>query len=196
VKRLETEIERAERVVAQTSRRLRGEETIADRVVSLCDFDARPIRRGKPQKPTEFGYKTAIADTAEGFVVGHQVHLGNPFDTETLRPVLQQAKSIGMRVRTVFADRGFGNEVADGLIEAEGIPDRVIPRVGRAAPVESTRSWRRRYRWRAGAEGRISHLKRRFGLGRTRLKGFTGARIWAGYGILASNLNRLVALTG
>ena len=76
----------------------------------------------------------------------------------------------------------------------DGIPDRVIPRVGRAAPAESTRNWRRRYRWRAGAEGRISHLKRRFGLGRTRLKGFTGARIWAGYGILASNLNRLVAL--
>ena len=139
VKRLETEIERAERVVAQTSRRLRGEETIADRVVSLCDFDARPIRRGKPQKPTEFGYKTAIADTPEGFVVGHQVHLGNPFDTETLRPMLQQAKSIGMRVRTVFADRGFGNEVADAVIEAEGIPDRVIPRVGRAAPAESAR---------------------------------------------------------
>lgn len=195
VKRLATEIERAERVVAQTTRRLQGEEVIADRVISLCDFDARPIRRGKPQKPTEFGYKVAIGDTPEGFVVA-QVHCGNPFDSDTLQPLLKQAKAIGMRVRTVFADRGFGNQAADAAIRAEAIPDQVIPRVGKAAPVEASRSWRRRYRWRAGAEGRISHLKRQHGLNRTRLKGYSGARIWAGYGVLASNLNRMVALAG
>ena len=194
VRQLAKEIERAERVVIQTTRRLAGETSLADRVVSLCDFDARPIRRGKPQKPTEFGYKVAVGDTPEGFVVGHQVHLGNPFDADTLQPLLQQAKAIGMRVRTVFADRGFGNEAADAVIEAEAIPDKVIPRVGKAAPVEATRSWRRRYRWRAGAEGRISHLKRRYGLDRTHLKGYAGAQIWAGYGILACNLDRMVAL--
>lgn len=196
VKRLASEIERAERVVTQTTRRLQGETSIADRVVSLCDFDARPIRRGKPQKPTEFGYKVAVGDTPEGFVVAHEVHRGNPFDADTLQPLLQQAKAIGMRVRTVFADRGFGNEAGDAAIRAEAIQDQVIPRVGRPAPVEATRSWRRRYRWRAGAEGRISHLKRQYGLGRTRLKGHNGARIWTGYGVLASNLTRLVALAG
>jgi IS5 family transposase len=194
VRHLAQEVERVERVVMQTTRRLAGETVIAYRVVSLCDFDARPIRRGKPQKPNEFGYKVAVGDTPEGFVVAHQVHLGNPFDTETLRPILKGAKAIGMRVRTVFADRGFGNEAADAAIAAEGIPDQVIPRVGKAAPVEATRSWRRRYRWRAGAEGRISHLKRRFRVNRTRLKGHTGAQIWMGYGVLASNLSRMAAL--
>ncbi len=193
---LAIEIKRAERVVEQTTRRLQGETSITDRVVSLCDFDARPIRRGKPQKPTEFGYKVALGDTPEGFVVAHQVHLGNPFDADTLQPLLQQAKAIGMRVRAVFGDRGFGNEVADAAIQAEAIPDKVIPRVGRPAPAEATRSWRRRYRWRAGAEGRISHLKRQYRLCRTRLKGYSGAQIWAGQGILASNLNRLVLLAG
>ncbi len=69
VKRLAQEIERAERVVMQTTRRLQGETSIADRVVSLCDFDARPIRRGKPQRPNEFGYKVAVGDTPEGEVV-------------------------------------------------------------------------------------------------------------------------------
>ncbi len=196
VRQLSQEIDRAERVVMQATRRLAGESSIPDRVVSLCDFDARPIRRGKPQQPNDFGYKVALGDTPEGFVVAHQVHLGNPFDTDTLRPLLQQAKAVGMRMRTVFADRGFGNEAADAIIQAEAIPDKVIPRVGKAAPVEATRSWRRRYRWRAGAEGRISHLKRRYGLNRTRLKGYAGAQIWAGYGVLASNLDRMVALAG
>jgi IS5 family transposase len=100
-----------------------------------------------------------------------------------------------MRMRTVLADRGYGNVVADAILAGHGITDKVVPRVGTAAPVERTRAWRRRYRFRAGAEGRISHLKRRHGLSRTRLKGHTGATIWAGYGVLAHNLDRMVALS-
>jgi IS5 family transposase len=58
-RRLAHEIAGAERVTAQTARRLGGEPTIPDRVISLSDTDARPIRRGKPQRPTEFGYKAS-----------------------------------------------------------------------------------------------------------------------------------------
>lgn len=194
ISRLATDIERAERVVDQSKRRAAGEDTIPNRMISLCDIDARPIRRGKLRNPTEFGYKLAVGDTPEGFVVAHEVHHGNPHDTNTLGSLLNQAKAIGMRVVTVLADRGFGSEAADQIIAAAGIRDKVIPRVGRADPIEATRSWRRRYRWRAGAEGRISHLKRRFGWNRTRLKGHTGARIWSGYGVLASNIGRMAAL--
>jgi IS5 family transposase len=195
VARLADEIERAERVIKQTTRRLAGERIIPDRVISLADTDARPIRRGKPQRPTEFGYKVSIADTPEGFVVSHQVYIGAPADTDTLGPALDGAQATGMRMRTVLADRGYGNEVADRILASHGISDKVVPRVGAAAPVERTRAWRRRYRFRAGAEGRISHLKRRHGLSRTRLKGHTGATIWAGYGVLAHNLDRMVALS-
>jgi transposase, IS5 family len=70
----------------------------------------------------------------------------------------------------------------------------VIPRVGRAAPIERTRAWRRRYRFRAGAEGRISALKRGRGWARSRLKGHTGAQIWTGHGVFTHNLDRMVAL--
>jgi IS5 family transposase len=193
VARLRVEAERAERVIQQTARRLLGERVIADRMISLCDPHARPIRRGKPQEPTEFGYKVSVTDTAEGFVVAHEVYLGNPPDASTLQTAVAKAKAIGMRVKTVLADRAYGNQVGDQALAAEGIQDKVIPRVGQADPVEATRAWRRRYRFRAGCEGRISHLKRR-GLRRTRLKGHGGAQMWAGYGILAHNLDRMVAL--
>ncbi len=190
---LAREIKLAERIAEQTQRRLAGQTNIPDRLVSLCDLDARPIRRGRLQKPTEFGYKVALGDTPEGFVVAHEVHIGAPIDTETLDPVLRKAKRVGMRIRTVLADRGFGNEIADQVLAAAGILDKVIPRVGHADPVEATRGWRKRYRFRAGAEGRISALKRRYGLGRSRLKGHTGIQIWVGFGILASNLDRMAA---
>jgi IS5 family transposase len=191
---LAREIDLADRVAEQTRRRLAGETNIVNRLVSLCDLEARPIRRGSLRKPTEFGYKLALGDTPEGFVVAHDVHIGAPLDTDTLEPVLRQAQAVGMRIRTVLADRGFGNEMADQVLAAANILDTVIPRVGRAAPVESTRRWRRRYRFRAGVEGRISALKRGYGIRRSRLKGHAGVRIWVGFGILAHNLDRMVAL--
>jgi IS5 family transposase len=194
VTRLADEISRARHVIGQTARRLAGETTIPDRVVSLADLDARPIRRGKPHRPTEFGYKVSVADSAEGFVVSHQVYTGNPGDTSTLRDALTGAQETGMQVRTVFADRAYGNETADAVLDELHIGDRVIPRQGRGSPAEQTPRWRRRYRHRAGAEGRISHLKRRYGLARSRLKGHEGAKIWAGYGVLAHNVDRRVAL--
>lgn len=196
IRRLDTDLERAQCVVTQTKRRVGGETAIPDRMISLCDVDARPIRRGKIRNPTEFGYKVALGDTPEGFVVAHQVLEGNPVDAETLAPVLQQAKNVGMRVKTVFADRGYGREPTDQVLAEAGIADKVIPRMGRADPVESTRNWKRRYRWRSGGEGRISHLKRRFGWNRTRLKDHAGARIWSGFGVLANNLDRIGVMAG
>jgi transposase, IS5 family len=44
------------RLLAQTDQRLGGDRVIPDRLVSLSDPDARPIRKGKPRHPTQFGY--------------------------------------------------------------------------------------------------------------------------------------------
>jgi IS5 family transposase len=118
----------------------------------------------------------------------------NPNDAETLEVAVAGAQRIGMKVTTVLADRGFANAVGDQALDRFGIADRVIPRVGRAAPIERTRAWRRRYRFRAGGEGRISALKRRRGWARSRLKGLKGAQIWAGYGVFTHNIDRMVAL--
>src|SRR5439155_6476144 len=108
VARLERELVAAEQVLAQTDRRLAGERTIPDRRVSLVDADARPIRRGNPRRPTEFGYKARIADTPEGFVIADVPQRGNPPDDVLLEGAIAKAKRSGMQLRTVLADRGFG----------------------------------------------------------------------------------------
>jgi IS5 family transposase len=194
VTRLERELEAAEQVLAQTDRRLAGERTIADRRVSLVDADARPIRRGNPREPTEFGYKARIADTPEGFVIADVPECGNPRDDTLLDGAIAKAKASGMRLRSVFADRAFASQTADQALARHGITDAVIPRQKHAAPHEHTRAWKRRYRFRNGAEGRISHLKRR-GMGRSRLRGHAGARTWVTSTALAHNLQRLAALS-
>jgi IS5 family transposase len=97
-------------------------------------------------------------------------------------------------VDRVLADRGFGTRGGDEALREHEVKHSVIPRRGRAAPVEETRGWRRRYRFRNGLEGRISQLKRK-GLRRTRLRGLPGAQAWVGGIALAHNLQRMALLT-
>jgi IS5 family transposase len=156
VARLERELAAAEQVLDQTERRLAGERAIPDRRVSLVDADARPIRRGNPREPTEFGYKACVADSTEGFVLVDLAERGNPSDETLLEAPIVKAKRAGMQVRSVYADRGFGKRAADLALIRQRIRDPVIPRQQQPAPIEQTRAWKRRYRYRNGIEGRIS----------------------------------------
>jgi transposase, IS5 family len=54
-------------LLAQTDQRLSGNRVIPDRLVSLSDPDARPIRKGKPRTPTQFGYTLLLAKCEHGF---------------------------------------------------------------------------------------------------------------------------------
>jgi IS5 family transposase len=60
--------------------------------------------------------------------------------------------------------------------------------------VGHARGFRRLVKWRTGAEGRISYLKRGHGWDRTRLDGRTGAAIWCGHGVFAHNLVKISVL--
>jgi IS5 family transposase len=119
---------------------------------------------------------------------------GNPTDDTLLEEAVAKAKAAGMQVRTVLADRGFATAAADEALARQQVRDSVIPRRQRAAPIEQTRAWRRRYRYRNGIEGRISQLKRK-GLARSRLRGLGGAQTWAGAIALSHNLQRMALLT-
>jgi len=186
-----------ERLLTQTAMRLGGQSTIPDRVVSLADPDARPIRRGKPRAETEFGYKVFLAEDERGFIVSYAVHKGNPADVGQLLPAVDEVRDLTGRVpQEVVADRGFGSAQVEGALRERGVKRVGIPRTGRPGKArqahERTRPFRRMHRWRAGVEARIGHLKRGFGLDRTRLRGTDGATAWTGCGIFAYNLQRMV----
>jgi hypothetical protein len=72
------------RLLWQADQRLAGNRVIPDRLVSLSDPDARPIRKGKPRSPTEFGYTLLVAEDERGFVADHQLQQGNPPDAPQL----------------------------------------------------------------------------------------------------------------
>jgi IS5 family transposase len=199
VAELDETIGHTERLLVQTDQRLAGNRVIPDRLVSLADPDARPIRKGKPQHPTQFGYTLLLAEDERGFIADQQLQQGNPADAPKLVPAVRRVAEVtGRTPGTVVGDRGFGTAANDRALAECGVARIGLQRKGRLSPtraaVERTRSFRRLRNWRVGIEARISHLKRSFGLRRTRLRRLGGARTWVGLGIFAYNLQRMTVV--
>lgn len=195
--KLEQLADRCERVTSQIRKRLAG-EPIKDRLVSLADPDARPIRKGKRGKPTEFGYVTQLCELtantqrgARGLILPPKTALGNPGEDQLLPETAAELEQAGIQPREVALDGGFNTgPTAASLPELP--PERTFI-AGRQEP-ESRHTRRRLARYRAGAEGRISHLKRSYGLGRSRLKGEEGQRIWSGWATFTYDLETVAVM--
>jgi IS5 family transposase len=192
--KLEQLADRCEKVAEQIARRVAG-EPIQDRLVSLSDPDARPIRKGKLGKPNEFGYVAQLAEVTEntrrgarGLILPAATAPGNPGENTLLPDTVAELERLALSPKEVALDGGFHTRPTSETLSSL-TPERVFIS-GRQQP-GSRRTQRRLQRYRTGAEGRISHLKRGYRLGRSRLKGNEGQQIWAGWSILAYNLDTL-----
>ena len=200
VAELETTIARTSQVIGQARTRLAGGTPDgATRLVSLHDPDARPIVKGRLGKPVEFGYKAQVLDSPDGIVLDHQILVGNPADAPLLVPAVQRVIHRAGRIpRAATADRSYGEAAIDDALAELGVTQVAIPRKGTPSQArqaeEHTRPFRRLVKWRTGSEGRISHLKHRYGWDRTLMDGIDGARIWCGHGVLAHNLVKVSGL--
>jgi IS5 family transposase len=195
-RRLDELAERAAKVARQIRQRLAGEK-ITDRLVSMSDPDARPIRKGKLRAPTEFGYVFQLTELTEntrrgarGLVLPAPSQVGSPNESDLLPATGAELDRLGIRPQEAAVDGGF----APGPV-AEHLPASTRTFIAGRQSTGSRRSDRRLARYRVGSEGRISHLKRRYGLDRSRLKGHAGARTWVAWGILAYNLDTLAIRT-
>ena len=184
--------ERAGTVARQIRQRVAGEK-ITNRLVSIADPDARPIRKGKLRAPTEFGFVVQLAELCEntrrgarGLIVPAASQIGSPNEPDLLPATAVELDRLNLRPREVALDGGF---FPIGVAEDLPDPQRVF--IAGRQSAGSRRTDRRLARFRVGIEGRISHLKRRYGLRRSRLKGHHGARTWTAWAILAYNLDTL-----
>ena len=191
-RRLDELADRATKVARQIRQRIAGEK-ITDRLVSISDPDARPIRKGKLRQPTEFGTVVQVAELCEntrrgarGLIVPVTNEIGSPNEPDLLPATAVELERLKLRPRELALDGGF---FPIGVAEDLPGPDRVF--IAGRQSAGSRRTNRRLARFRVGVEGRISHLKRRYGLKRSRLKGHRGARTWTAWAILAYNLDTL-----
>jgi len=195
--RLGTMAERVRRVVRQTQARIfEGLTQLPGKLVSLIEPHTEIMRKGKAGKPNEFGKRVQVQEAENQIVTHYEVFEERPSDRHLLQSAVEtQRRKLGRVPQLVAADAGFYSQVQEEGVQALGVKYVSVPnRSTRSAArrkLEKQRWFKQGQKWRTGCEGRISVLKRRHGLARSRYRGSDGMRRWVGLGIIADNLINL-----
>lgn len=195
---LQTFLPRAQQVLSQTVRRVFSDEKVpsAEKLVSIFEPHTDIICRGKPNKPTEYGHKVWLGEVEGGFIAQYEVLDGNPNDESQWQSTLEKhVQLFGQPPRQASADRGVHSAKNEAFAAKLGVKRVVLPKPGRKSETRRQHE-RQRWFWRgrrfhAGVEGRISVIKRKYGLDCCRNRGQDGFERWIGWGVIANNLTML-----
>lgn len=191
-----------ERVIDQTRRRVLQGETVPaeEKLYSIFEPHTDLIKRGKTQKPVEFGHKVFLAESAQGLITEYRVLEGNPVDSDHVQASLDHHQKIFQHAPDRYAaDRGFYSvesvqNCRDAGVSQVCIPQRGGQKTAEQEELERSRAFKQGQRFRAGIEGRISVLFRGRGMKRCLLKGRERFEVLVGAAVLANNLMRIADL--
>lgn len=191
---INTFIPRAQQVIDQASRRvLQGEKVPAsDKIVTIFEPHTDIIRRNKTNKPVEYGHKVWLDEVDGGIVSDFRVLDGNPNDDSQWQPALDHhCQQFGRPPDQASADRGVHSADNERFAQKRQVKRIVLPKPGyksRQRKHHEKLPWfKRGRRWHNGIEGRISVLKRKYGLGRCLYHGHDGFQRWVGWAVIANN---------
>jgi len=185
-----------EKIVEQTELVLKGEKP-KDRIVSIYDTVARPIPKGKADKPCEFGQEVQIQED-EHFITNWEIN-NKTSDAKFFPKAIDKHKELfGKPPKTVASDRGYWSPDNKEYARDMGVENISMPKKGKLNEQEkefqNTRAYKEGQRFRAGGEAKVSLLKRTYKLDRCKYQGNTGMARWVGGGILACNLITMARL--
>jgi IS5 family transposase len=194
VKNLERHLPTMRQILAQARRAVIGGEAVpaAERVFSLFEPHVELIKRGKREKPIEFGHKLLLCQTQEKFITDYEVLEEQVADSALTAAVISRhEQQFGRKPLVLAADKGFRPEAEEFARLEEEIVTLCIPHRLRDFTDKIMKYWQA---FRSGIEGTISTLKRAFRLFRCFLKGFKGYARGVGLNIVAHNLLVLARL--
>jgi transposase, IS5 family len=194
--------ELADRVIDQTRRRvIEGEPVPSEqKIYSIFEPHTDLIKRGKAQKPVEFGHKVFLAESAQGLITDYRVLEGNPVDADHVQASLESHQQTFQHPPEVYAgDRGFHSVDNIQACQQAGVGQVCIPQRGgkqtaEQEALERSPAFKKAQRFRVGIEGRISVLFRGRGMKRCRPKGRERFEMLVGAAVLANNLMRIAQL--
>jgi IS5 family transposase len=191
-----------ERIIHQARRRVLDDQPVASRekVLSLFEPHTRVVQRGKTKAAVEFGRQIVFDEVEGGIVTRFHVLSDDESEVHQAPPAIRHHRAVvGHPPSLVTGDRRLHATGLEAAAQRLGVRHVAIPWTGNLSAarraVEQHRAWRRRYRWRAGIEGRIHSLRRDYGLVRSRSHGLVGLERDVGWGVLASDLRHLAAAT-
>jgi transposase, IS5 family len=191
-----------DRVVDQARRRiLDGEQVPAsEKLYSIFEPHTDLIKRGKINKPIEFGHKVFLAESAQGLITQYRVLDGNPSDEDHVKSSLNNHQKTFGSAPDVFAtDRGFDSPDNQKIcrkarIACASIPQRGGQKTAERQAFEKSPDFKNAQRFRAGIEGRISVLFRGRGMKRCLARGNDRFCVFVGVAVLANNLMKIAEL--
>jgi len=188
------------RVIGQSRRRVLEGEQVAteEKIYSIFETHTDLIKRGKIQKPIEFGHKIFLAESAHGLITQYRVLEGNPPDHVHVQPSLQRhQETFGWAPAWYSSDRGFfsdENIKAHPQVKLVCIPQRGGKRTSQRQAFERSPEFKKGQRFRAGIEGRISVLFRGRGMKRCLAEGRDRFEVLIGAAVLTNNLMNIAHL--
>jgi len=188
------------RVIGQSRRRVLEGEQVAteEKIYSIFETHTDLIKRGKRQKPIEFGHKIFLAESAHGLITQYRVLEGNPPDHVHVKPSLQRhQETFGWAPAWYSSDRGFfsdENIKACPQVKLVCIPQRGGKRTSQRQAFERSPEFKKGQRFRAGIEGRISVLFRGRGMKRCLAEGRDRFEVLIGAAVLTNNLMNIAHL--
>jgi IS5 family transposase len=193
-RQLDEMIPRVQQVIRQARERvLHGNTRAEGKLVSVFEPETEVIRKGKAKKPNEFGKLVKIQEAENQLITNYEVLEKRPADSTLLIPSIEQhIRQFGQAPAAVAADPGFFSAANEAAAETLGVKRVSIPSNGKPGKQRKEKQKKRWFKklqkWRTGCEGRISVLKRRHGLYRSRYRGLVGMKRWVGLGVIADNL--------
>jgi transposase, IS5 family len=188
------------RVIDQSRRRvLQGEQVPTEqKIYSIFETHTDLIKRGKIQKPIEFGHKIFLAESARGLITQYRVLEGNPPDHVHVKPSLQRhQETFGWAPAWYSSDRGFfsdENIKTCPQVKLVCIPQRGGKRTSERQAFEKSPEFKKGQRFRAGIEGRISVLFRGRAMKRCLAEGRDRFEVLVGAAVLTNNLMTIAHL--
>ena len=187
-----------EMVISQTERRVLNGEKVPhqEKVFSIFEPHTDIIIKGA--RDIKYGHKLNITTGKSGMVLDVYIEEGNPADAARLCPMIQRQQDIyGRAPRQAAADGGYASR--DNLREAKemGVKDVAFHKrrgIKVEDMVKSNWVYKKLYKFRAGVEGNISCLKRRFGLSRCTWQGLDKFKAYVWASSVAYNLLQLARI--
>ena len=134
---LQTFLPRTRQVIDQTVRRVFENEQVpaSEKIVSIFEPHTDIIRRGKPNKETEFGHKVWLAEVEGGLISQYPVLDGNPSDDAQWRPTLERhIDQFGHPPWQASADRGVHSLDNEAFAKTARVERIILPQPGRKSP--------------------------------------------------------------
>jgi transposase, IS5 family len=198
VEQFERYLPRIEQGVSQSVRRVIDGEVVPaqEKILSLFEPHTQVIVRHKVGKPVEFGRKIWLEEVEGGIISGYRLLDEPGQDYAYLEATLaEHRRRFGHPPWLLAGDRGVSSPKNERLAREAGVKRVVLPWDGKGSAQrrehERQRWFRRGFRFRAGIEGRISVLRRGYGLARCPEHGIGGMGRYVGWGIITANLMKI-----